>query len=124
MSISRATEHLAKHLRNHFLRVNPEDMAIRLIEEVARIGEFRDAGNLDAWENAVLKTYSDKEWDVFERRDDFEVIESVWEVGRFNMYGAIDEKGTKQFYQQAANKVKSYTGFSTFEADRFDFSKW
>lgn len=62
MSISRATEHLAKLLKDHFLRVDPKNPAIRFLEEVARIGEFRYIGNLDAWESAVLNVYTDNEW--------------------------------------------------------------
>lgn len=124
MSISKATEHLAKLLRDHFLNVDPKDSVIRFLDEVARMSEFRDISNLDAWERAVLNVYTDNEWDKFEQRNDFNVLESVWEVGRFNMYGAIDEKETRNFYQQAASKVKSHTGLATFEADCFDFSEW
>ncbi len=124
MSISNATEHLAKLLRDHFLKINQNDTVIRFLVEVARIREFRDTGNLDEWESAVLNVYTDTEWDEFEHRGDFGVIESVWEVGRFNMYGAIDERRTKELYKQAASKVKSHTGYTTFEADCFDFSKW
>lgn len=52
------------------------------------------------------------------------MIESVWEVGRLNIYGTIDEYGTRNFYQKTAKKVKNHTKVAALGADCFDFSEW
>lgn len=124
MNISEATEHLTHVLWDHLLSIAPEDPAIQFLGQVGRIVAFRDLGNLDAWETAVLGVFSDAEWIQFEHRDDFGVFESVWEVGRFNMFGAIDETGTRQLYQRASKEVQALTGVATLNTDRFDFSEW
>ena len=124
MSISKATKHLATLLKDYFLSVDPKNTVISFLDAVSQISEFRDKGTLNEWESAVLNVYTDTEWEKFENRYDFGVIESVWEVGRFNLYGSIDERETMQLYQKAANNVKNLTGFAAFEANYFDFSKW
>ena len=124
MSISNATEHLVKLLQDHFLKLDPDDPANIFLIEVGRIGEFNTAGNLDAWESSVLSVFNDTEWDEFEQRYDFGVLESVWELGRFNMYGAINKGKTREFYIQTSKKVEAVTGFVPLEAENFDFSKW
>lgn len=124
MSISNATEHLVKLLQDHFLKVDPDDPANKFLKEVGRIGEFNTVGKLDGWESTVLSVFNDVEWEEFEQRNDFGVLESVWEVGRFNMYGAINENETRKFYIQTSLKVKDFTGLVPLEADNFDFSRW
>jgi len=124
MNISEATEHLARILRDHLLAKSPKDSAIRFLDALRRIGEFRNQGNLDAWETAVLAVFTNNEWEEFEKRSDFGVLESVWEVGRLNMYGEIDSKATRESYEQAAKEVRDHTGTSPLNVDRFDFSQW
>lgn len=124
VNISEATEYLSKTLLNHLIEVCPEDNGIRFLREVARIVEFRNRGNLDEWQTAVLAVFNDAEWEAFVVREDFELFEIVWEVGRFNMYGAIQERETQKLYDSAARKVKRTTKVPVLKSENFDFSAW
>jgi len=124
MKISEASEHLATLLRAHLLAVTPQDPAVRFLEAVGSIVQFRDEGDLNAWETAVLALFCDSEWQQFERRKDFGLLENVWEVGRLNMYGAINASEARKFYQQASKGVKDITGSTPVTADEIDFSQW
>ncbi len=124
MRIAEATEHLAHLLYDYYDGIHSNDVAIPFLLQVARIRVFREQGNLDVWETAVLNVFSDEEWDEFEQRPDFDILESVWEVGRLNMYGAIDAHETKRFYQEASKAINNLTGQTPLAVSMFDLSEW
>ena len=124
MRIAEATAHLANLLRNHYVKQDSKDPAILFLAQVARIKDFREQGNLDAWESAVLGVFGDSEWTEFECRPDYPTLEYAWEVGRFNMYGDIDEDKTRRFYRLASDKVFAITGQHPLSPESIDFSAW
>ena len=124
MHIAEAAKHLANLLSDHYEEQNSKDPAILFLAQVARIQSFRDGGNLSEWESAVLSVFDDHEWEIFENRNDFSILESIWEIGRINLYGAINEAETKKLYHVTANKILDITGQPPLSIDTFDFSVW
>jgi hypothetical protein len=124
MHIAEATEQLAKLLRDYYEERDSEDTAISFLAQIALIREFRDRGDLDAWESAVLGVFTDAEWAEFERRPDWRMLDYAWEVGRSNMYGAIDEERTRKLYREACEHVSFITGRQPLSATSIDFSAW
>jgi hypothetical protein len=119
MSISNATEHLAKAL---LVCYGTEDQAAKMLGKIAEIPIYVKNENLVAWETAVLSTVDDL--DALEQRHDFPLIESIWEVGRFNLFGVIQEEQTRELYTVASKRLKDAHGLRVKPVSEFDFSKW
>ena len=124
MYISEATEHLANLASAHYKKIDPEDSAVIFLDQVSRIKQFCEKGNLGAWDEAVIDVFNESEWEQFENRNDFNIIEFIWEVGRCNIYGAINETETKKLYHHASKAVYKLTGILPANADLIDFTKW
>ena len=103
MRISEATVAVAGIVRNYYLENAPDDDAVRYRDRIMEIVKYLDLGRLDAWEARVLEQFTDSEWEVFEKRPDFQLLDSVWEIGRFNLYGAIDSEGQETITAQPVN---------------------
>lgn len=121
MSISQATQHLANSLSIALKREDPQDPAVQFLDRVASIVDYLEKENLVGWEAEVL---SFPGLDELEARSDFEMIEVVWEVGRSNLFGAIEEKTTEDFYLRAKELLSDRYGIVCREASEFDFKNW
>ena len=119
MSIEYATEHLAIALLSHY---EASDPACKPLREIARIRSYGKDGKLADWEKAVLASVNDLE--ASEQRHDVPLIEAIWEVGRFNLFGAIQERQTRDLYLSAARLLKETHGIQVKGITEFDFPKW
>jgi hypothetical protein len=77
---------------------------------------YRDAGRLDAWDEAFryARGKADSSHLV-------EFIDAIHDFGTYNMYGAFDAPGTRQEYERLVQKFRA-AGISTPEAA--DLSDW
>ncbi len=119
MSISSATEYLAKTLLRHF---GPGDPVAKVLEKIAEMPSYVNDKDLAAWDTAVLSFVDDL--GALEQRCDFPLIESIWEVGRSNLFGAIQERQTRELYMAAAKRLKDAHGIQAKAISEFDFTKW
>ena len=77
---------------------------------------YRQAGRLDAWESA----YIDAEGNV-EPTPINELLDSIFDLGRNNLYTQFDEAGTQEYYRKLVRQF-SEAGILTPEAP--DLSDW
>lgn len=124
MSIVRATSHLANLLRSHYESNHPEDVAIEFLRKISVISEYYEFNNLSAWEHDILGLFNDDEWNSFEDRDDFYILEAVWEVGRSNLFGSINREDSNSLYTRASGQIFSFTGDKALGLNEFDLSSW
>jgi hypothetical protein len=78
---------------------------------------YRDAGRLDAWDEAFRYARGDKEASA----QIVELLDAIADLGIYNMYGAFDVPGTQQEYDRVAQTLKA-AGVLTPAAP--DLSDW
>jgi hypothetical protein len=62
---------------------------------------YRDAGRLDAWDEAFRYARGDTESSHL-----VELIDAIYDLGSYNMYGAFDVPGTQQEYERLVQKFQ------------------
>lgn len=120
MSISAATNHLARMLILHYEKKNAASV-VTFLGRVSLIGEYVERKDLASWEGNVLSLEG---IGGIEQRADFPLLELVWEVGRSNLFGQINEEETKKIYDEARTRMNQDFCLEAKSSDCFDFSKW
>jgi hypothetical protein len=68
---------------------------------------YRDAGRLDAWEQAYANAARDTEPSPVD-----ELLDAIFELGTYNMYRAFDAPGTLREYQHLQKKFAAEDVFA------------
>jgi hypothetical protein len=61
---------------------------------------YRDAGRLDAWDEAFRYARGDAE----STSPIIELLDAIYDLGSYNMYGSFDVPGTQQEYDRLVRK--------------------
>ncbi len=64
---------------------------------------YRDAGRLDAWDEAFRYARGDTE----SSSPIVELLDSIADLGSYNMYGAFDAPGTQQEYNRLVQRFEA-----------------
>ena len=115
MSICRAVVHLSEQLKPHI--ADDEELS-NLLRIVERMPAFADARRLDQWEHLAT---------MFPMVGMTGARGSIWEIiefGRCSLYGKIQPKRTRGFYDTACAFLGARHGIVTKPASEFDLSKW
>lgn len=124
MGIADATSHLALTLIKCIHGHEEEAKLIPLLEAIAAVRDFRDRNNLAGWELHVLRQLSDSDWHTVENSNGFVLLESIWEISRSSLFGAIDSQSSSRFYREASTALREQFGLITSPHEDFDFSSW
>ncbi len=63
---------------------------------------YRDAGRLDAWDEAFRHARG-----AAESSHLLELIDAIFDLGSYNMFGAFDTSGTQQEYERLVQKFQA-----------------
>ena len=77
---------------------------------------YGDAGRLDAWESAYQEAAGNDESTEVDQ-----LLDSIFSLGRHNLYAAFDEAGTAERYQELVQQFRT-AGIPTPEWH--DLSRW
>ena len=125
MSISASVERLSSALANHVRKATPKDPI--LVEFLAVIGTmpmWRDMRALDQWEQRVKRC--DIDWEIREKAGDrlFLLAESIFELGCYNLYGAIRPDNTRDEFKRVLSLLRAEAVADLPSVDDFDFANW
>jgi hypothetical protein len=115
MSICIAVSILAKELEQQLTNITlGQKQMIGALKDAPR---YCDERRLDLWEEAYKNALKDDE----ELLENFQLIDLVYELGAFNLFGAFDAVGTQNLYNHI---VRQLTNKGLVVSKDFDVSKW
>jgi hypothetical protein len=93
------------------------DPRVTLLAHLLRAAPvYRDASRLDAWEQAYTHARGNDSPSTA-----VDLLDGIFDLGTYNIYGAFDVPGTKEEYLRVVQKLQQ-AGIGTPPAD--DMSQW
>lgn len=115
MSISETVAKLAKALHAYLVaKAGPADV-IAMLDLVAEMPAFVRDARLDLWERKVNATGYDRDRLATDRT--YRAAHHVYELGRMNLFAAIEIEKTKEAYGEVVTELRELgvTGLATVE---------
>jgi len=125
MGISECVERLASTFAAHVRKLPQKDpILVVLLAEIGTMPMWRDMGALDQWERRVKMVDINRE--VRERAGDrlLKLADEIFEVGEYNLYGAIAPLATKAEFERVAGLLREAGVAGVPRPDEFDFREW
>jgi hypothetical protein len=125
MGISESVERLASIFAAHVRKLPQKDpILVVLLAEIGTMPMWRDMGALDQWERRVKMVDINRE--VRERAGDrlLKLADEVFDVGEYNLYGAIAPLATKAEFERVASLLREAGVAGVPQSDEFDFHAW
>jgi len=115
MSISETVARLAKALQAHLVAKSASADVIAMLELVAEMPAFVRDARLDLWERKVNATGYDRGRLATDRT--YRAAHHVYELGRMNLFGAIEIEKTKEAYAEVVTELRELgvTGLAAAE---------
>ena len=125
MGISESVERLASVFADHVRTLPQKDpILVVLLAEISTMPMWRDMGALDQWERRVKMV--DINRDARERAGDhlLKLADEIFEVGEYNLYGAIAPLATKAEFDRVASLLREAGVAGVPRSEEFDFRAW
>lgn len=124
MTISMSVKRLADILASHIQKTRNDPLLISFIDEIAAMYVWADQWNLPEWERRIQHHAIMLEERDSDRDEMFQLAGEIFELGRYNMYVAIQKEETKIEYNRVGTRLKDVLSCEIPDESEFDFGAW